>query len=48
MTHAERIHYLAHPDEIVGKIGKYKRFKHGTKDKPRFPTFQSLKAESDM
>ena len=48
MTHAERIHYLAHPDEIVGKVGKYKKFKHGEKDKPRFPTFQSLRAESDM
>lgn len=48
MTHAERIHYWAHPDEIVGKVGKYKKFLHGEKDKPRFPTFQSLKAESDM
>jgi len=48
MSHAERLHYMAHPSDIVGKVVKYKRFSHGTKDKPRFPTFQSLRAESDM
>jgi len=48
MTHAERLHYLAHPGEIVGKVIKFKTFAHGKKDKPRFPTFQSLRAESDM
>lgn len=48
MTHAERLHYWAHPGEIVGKTIKYKTFLHGKKDLPRFPTFQSLRAESDM
>lgn len=48
MTHAERLNYWAHPDEIVGKTIKYKTFLHGKKDLPRFPTFQCLRAESDM
>lgn len=33
---------------ILQKIGKYKTFLKGVKDKPRFPTFQTLRAESDM
>lgn len=48
MTHPERLHYWAHPDDLVGKTIKYKCFSHGRKDLPRFPTFQSIRAESDI
>lgn len=33
---------------VLNQIGKYKTFPKGVKDKPRFPTFQSLKMESDI
>lgn len=48
MDHAMRKHYFDNQDEIVGKIVKYKSFRHGVKSKPRFPTFLSIRAESDM
>lgn len=47
MRHADRIRYFQQPELIVGKTIKYKRFLHGEKDKPRFPTFQSIRIESD-
>lgn len=48
MTHADRILYFQNPDLILQKIIKYKTFPKGVKDKPRHPTFQSIKMESDM
>lgn len=48
MTHHERQFYFKNPNMILGKIIKYKTFPKGVKDKPRFPTFQSIRAESDM
>lgn len=48
MDHNMRKHYFDNPSEIVGKIIKYKSFRHGVKSKPRFPTFLSIRAESDM
>jgi DNA ligase-1 len=47
MTHAERLQYFQQPALIIGKLAKYKYFAKGVKDLPRFPTFQSLRAESD-
>lgn len=47
MPHEERVKYWQQPALLVGKTIKYKHFPKGVKDKPRFPTFQSLRAESD-
>lgn len=48
MTHAERKHYFENPAELVGQTIKFKFFPKGVKDKPRFPTFLSIRAASDM
>lgn len=48
MPHDIRKQYFERQDLIVGKVIKYKTFLKGVKDKPRFPTFQSIRAESDM
>lgn len=48
LTHDERIYYFKHQDAILGHVIKYKCFPIGVKDKPRFPTFQSIRAESDL
>lgn len=48
MTHEERTVYFRNPELILNKIIKYKTFLKGVKDKPRFPTFQSIKFESDI
>lgn len=48
MSHAERKKYFKDPDTIVGKIAKYQFFPVGIKDKPRFPTFQTLRAPEDL
>lgn len=47
MTHAERKAYFD-SGELIGKIIKYKFFPHGEKDKPRFPTFLSIRSPEDM
>jgi len=48
IPHSLRVLYFKKPDLIVGLVGKYKSFPKGVKDKPRFPTFQSLKIKSDI
>lgn len=48
MTHGERYYFWDNPEEIVGKFIKYKSMDSGVKDKPRFPRFMSIRAESDM
>lgn len=48
MSHDERRGYFANPSMIIGNIGKAKFFPKGIKDKPRFPTFQSLRTPEDM
>lgn len=48
MPHSLRIHYFNNPALLLGQTIKYKFFPHGEKDLPRFPTFQSLRAEEDM
>lgn len=47
MTHEMRRHYFINQHEIIGKTIKFKTFPKGVKDKPRFPTFQSFRADSD-
>lgn len=44
----DREYYFAHQDEILQHVIKFKFFPKGVKDKPRFPTFQSFRAASDM
>ena len=48
MTHEERTYYWNNQDELIQKIIKVKHFPKGIKDKPRFATFVSLRADSDM
>jgi DNA ligase-1 len=48
MPHDERKYYFEHPEAIVAKVIKYKHFPKGVKDKPRFPTFQCIRAPEDM
>lgn len=48
MTHEERTYFWNNPNEIVGKFIKYKSMDSGVKDKPRFPRFMNIRAESDM
>jgi DNA ligase-1 len=48
MKHPERIYYMRNPDQLLRKIIKFKFFPKGMKDEPRFPTFKSIKIESDL
>lgn len=48
LPHDLRKLWFEQPQLVLNQIGKYKTFLHGVKDKPRFPTFQSLRAKSDM
>lgn len=47
MSHDERRMYFENPHLIVGQLIKYKTFPKGVKDKPRFPTFASIRPISD-
>lgn len=47
MPHDLRRRYFEHPHLIVGETIKFKTFPKGVKDKPRFPTFQSIRADAD-
>jgi len=47
MPHADRLHYFQNQAELIGQVIKYKHFPVGAKDKPRFPTFQTIRAASD-
>lgn len=48
MPHGDRKYYFKHPEDLLSKTIKYKFFPKGMKDKPRFPTFQTIRAESDI
>jgi DNA ligase-1 len=48
MTHIDRQYYFDIPEELIGEIAKAQFFPKGIKDKPRFPTFQSLRSPEDM
>ena len=47
MSHADRKHYFENPDEVALKTIKMKFFPKGILDKPRFPTFNGFRSESD-
>lgn len=48
MDQFEREIYFKNPSRILNKIGKFKMFPKGVKDKPRFPVFLSIRSEKDM
>ena len=48
MTQAWRKYYFEKPEDLVGKIIKYKAFDYGVLDAPRFATFQAIRDEADM
>jgi len=48
MDHAMREHYFRNQKELLQQIGKFKLFPKGTKEKPRFPTFISIRSKEDM
>lgn len=48
MTDEEARKFMSHPELLIGNVIKVKVFPRGGKDKPRFPTYQSLRAASDM
>ena len=45
MTHAERAHFLANPQEIVGKTIHWRSFGYGVKDKPRFRRYYGIRED---
>ena len=48
MTVAEATHYFNNPTELVGHIVKVKTMTTGVLDKPRFPTFLSIRSRQDL
>ncbi len=48
MTRAERVHFWNNQNQLLAKVIKFKTFPTGVKDKPRFPTFQTLRMKSDL
>ena len=48
MDHDDRARYFADQTLIVGHVIKFKLFPKGTKDKPRFPVFHSIRSLNDM
>lgn len=47
MPHDQRKFYFENQHELVGKMIKFKFFPKGIKDKPRFPTFVTIRAPED-
>jgi len=48
MSHVKRIHYWAHPDELLGQVATVRVFEYGAKDADRFPRFYALRHEDDV
>lgn len=48
MTHEDRVDYWNNPGKIVNHMIKLNTFPQGVKDKPRFPTFVSIRAAADI
>lgn len=48
MDHTMRKFYFENQRELVGKVIKFKFFPKGIKDKPRFPTFVTIRSPEDM
>lgn len=48
LTHEQRTHYWNNPNELVGQTISYKSFPHGKLNLPRFPTFVTIRNQSDL
>jgi hypothetical protein len=48
MPHIDRLKYFAEQHLLLNQTIKFKTFPKGVKDKPRFPTFQTIRAASDL
>lgn len=48
LDHTQRKEALLNPHLYLNKIGKYKFFPKGIKDKPRFPQFDSVRSPEDL
>lgn len=48
MSHDERRDYFLNSHKLIGQTIKYQFSPKGIKDKPRFPTFQSIRMQSDI
>lgn len=48
LKHNERIEMWGNKHSYIGQVGKAKMFPKGIQDKPRFPTFISVRAKEDM
>ena len=48
MPHDLRKAWFEDQTQLLGQVIKFKTFPVGVKDKPRFPTFQTLRASSDL
>ena len=44
----DRKYYFENQSEIIGKIAKFRYFAYDLKDKPRYPTFVTLRSEVDL
>lgn len=47
-THQSRSEFWENRDKLVGKIVKYKFFRHGMKDVPRHPNFLGFRSKLDL
>lgn len=48
MPHDKRKHYFENQSELLNHVVKFKFFPKGLKDKPRFPTFITIRSTEDM
>lgn len=48
MEHNQRLYYWRNPEELIGRIIKYKTFDYGKATAPRFTTFQGIRHADDM
>jgi DNA ligase-1 len=48
LDHEKRTYYWNNPTELVGKTISYKFFAYGMKDKLRFPTYVTIRDQSDL
>lgn len=48
MPHDDRVRFFKEQNLLLKQIIKFKMFPKGVKDKPRFPTYQCIRAASDL
>ncbi len=48
MTHAQRVYYWKHSEELIDQIGVAKVFEYGAVNADRFPTFKCIRDKDDL